>query len=235
MPPNRRRVLYINDFQKGEYFIIKDNNNHDRYYPINKISSQTLDNCLNPENPNFDPNTLNGKYFLFDNTTLYVVQYIPTPLGQNPQLFVPQFARLLIRTPGDKAIGPRWEINNRDIIITYWNLNPRMKFYSCNLFDLPEYNDDNPGVLLENIIDLEFVYNSNAEAMIATHAKTITQNGEELILPSTTDNNNKVHSILADFMKTAGKRRKSKFRKTKRSKITKRVKKSRKYIYSKKF
>jgi len=231
MPATRRRFLYINDFLKGDYLMTDDSNT---YFRINKVNSQILDQSLNPENPQFNQNILSGKYFLFDDEILYIVQYVQTPQGRNPELYLPHFRRLLVRTQGDNSTGPRWEFSHGNDF-TFHDLTPETKFYSCDLLNLPQYEDET-SELLDKISDIEFVYNSNSEAMVATRANTITQSGEQLLLPSTRVNENQgatVYSLAKGFF--GGKRHKLKSKRTKKNKRTKRSKKSRKYIHSKKF
>ena len=114
--------------------MIDDNNT---YFRINKVNSQILDQSLNPENAQFNQNVLSGKYFLFDDEILYIVQYVQTPQGQNPELYLPHFTRLLVRTPGDNSVGPRWNFSHGNDF-TFNNLTPETKFYSCDLLNLPQ-------------------------------------------------------------------------------------------------
>lgn len=204
---NTKNIAYIRDFENGDYLKIPDDSKIYKIKKINNVFVQHVDSdgdieeILNPD--------LRGRYFLFLNGVLHIGEFDFTRTIYP----FPSFKSLLVvMTGSDVSIGRRNVfVPSKNIYIDEEQL-INTQVYSCDLLNLPEYEDLSN--LLETMNNIR-IYNSNVEKMISTRLK----------LPKMPNN----ISMLDKFL--GGKKYKSNNKHTKKSKKSKKSKKTKRRQY----
>jgi len=204
-----KELIYITKFRDTDYLNYRNKN-----YYIKKINILTLNDTLTSLATNGSQDNLNGKYFLFEDRALYVVEYF-RPERIDPQTPEIYFKAILNVEAADRKISPRWVLSRRydDFVYDENNINSA-SIYSCDLLNLNEFDDDSDELL--HALPM-YVLNSYDETSVPMHINQNRPQGK--LLPMRV-----INEFIVEKPSGGSKRRKSKSKKSKKTKKTKKLK-----------
>ena len=208
-----RELIYTKTFLNGDYLMIPDDPKK-IIFRINKINDVyveqlnddgDMEEIINPK--------LDKRYFASIGGSLSIGEF-------RHEFPASQYYPLIGFFQGDKSLGPRVELSRGHGYDIYDLKNSNAEFFSCDLLNLPEYEDLSD--LREVISHIVYVYNNKTEMQLASKIPGLpNMPGEE--------------SILSQFLglgkkPSGGKKYKQKTKKANKAKKTKKAnKKSRKH------